>query len=39
LQGRISTSVFMRNYFNPVWVTDLKKRALKNSEDLLSLTS
>lgn len=28
LQGRISASVFMRNYFNPMLIRDLKKRAL-----------
>lgn len=26
LQGRVSTSVFMRNYFNPALIRDLKKR-------------
>jgi intergrase/recombinase len=38
LQGRVSASVFMRNYFNPTWLTDLKKRALKNAQTLLNLT-
>jgi len=32
LQGRVSASVFMRNYFNPTWIIDLKKRALKNAK-------
>jgi hypothetical protein len=27
LHGRVSSSMFMRNYFNPVWICDLKKRA------------
>jgi hypothetical protein len=36
LQGRISASVFMRNYFNPTWIADLKKRALKNCSTLLN---
>jgi len=35
LQGRISTSVFMRNYFNPAWITDLKDRCLKASSSIL----
>ena len=29
LQGRISGSVFMRNYFNPALITDLKERTFK----------
>jgi hypothetical protein len=29
LHGRISSSVFMRNYFNPSWLTDLKARTFK----------
>jgi hypothetical protein len=29
LHGRVSSSVFMRNYFNPVWITDLKERTFK----------
>jgi len=35
LQGRVSTSVFMRNYFNPAWITDLKARAIKGAEEIL----
>jgi len=35
LHGRVSTSVFMRNYFNPAWIQDLKKRALKASQSIL----
>jgi len=35
LQGRISASVFMRNYFNPAWIQDLKSRALQGSSELL----
>jgi intergrase/recombinase len=38
LQGRVSSSVFMANYFNPTWISSLKKRALKNERKLL-LTS
>jgi len=29
LHGRVSTSVFMRNYFNPSWIGDLKERTFK----------
>jgi intergrase/recombinase len=35
LQGRISASVFMRNYFNPAWLSDLKHRALQGAQELL----
>ncbi len=34
LQGRISKSVFMRNYFNPLLVADLKERAFKVVEEI-----
>ena len=34
LHGRVSTSVFMRNYFNPAWITDLKERALKGVAEI-----
>jgi intergrase/recombinase len=34
LQGRVSASVFMRNYFNPVLIGDLKKRVLTRSSKL-----
>ena len=29
LHGRVGTSVFMQNYFNPVWINDLKQRTFK----------
>jgi len=35
LQGRISASIFMRNYFNPAWISDLKSRALDGAKQLL----
>jgi len=38
LHGRISSSVFMQNYFNPVWLADLKDRTLKAAETMLSHT-
>jgi len=34
LQGRVSTNVFMRNYFNPALITDLKERVFKGIADL-----
>jgi len=35
LQGRVSSNVFMTNYFNPLLITDLKARTLKGIQDLL----
>lgn len=35
LQGRISASIFMRNYFNPAWISDLKNRVLEGARQLL----
>jgi len=37
LQGRVSSSVFMQNYFNPTWISGLKKRALKNGKELMKM--
>lgn len=34
LQGRVSASVFMQNYFNPSLIGDLKERALKAIKDI-----
>ena len=39
LQGRVSASVFMQNYFNQTWICDLKKRVPKNSKQLLAFSS
>jgi len=36
LHGRVSASVFMRNYFNPAWITDLAQRTLKAIEEILT---
>jgi len=36
LQGRISGSVFMRNYFNPALITDLKERVFKGLAEIQS---
>jgi len=38
LQGRTSTSVFMKNYFNPAWISDLKERVLKAEKEILKNT-
>ena len=32
LHGRVSSSVFMRNYFNPTWIADFKTRTFKAVE-------
>lgn len=34
LHGRIGVSVFMRNYFNPALINDLKQRTLKAVRDI-----
>ena len=34
LQGRISGSVFMRNYFNPALITDLRERVFKGLTEI-----
>ena len=36
LHGRVSSSVFMTNYFNPVWIADLKDRTFKAELNILS---
>jgi len=36
LQGRVSASVFMRNYFNPALITDLKDRVFKATGDFVT---
>jgi hypothetical protein len=38
LHGRVSTSVFMRNYFNPALISDLKQRVFKIIEELKLLS-
>ena len=37
LQGRISATVFMRNYFNPTWISDLKERTITGTNKMLKL--
>jgi intergrase/recombinase len=34
LQGRVSGSVFMRNYFNPALIGDLKERVFKGIQEI-----
>jgi len=36
LQGRVSTSVFMRNYFNPALIGDLKTRTNRGITEILA---
>ncbi len=36
LQGRVSASVFMRNYFNPALIVDLKERIFKGISELIT---
>jgi len=38
LQGRVSASVFMRNYFNPALIGDLKERTFKGIHELVKNT-
>jgi hypothetical protein len=38
LHGRVSSSVFMRNYFNPAWIGDLEGRAVKGAEKIMEGT-
>ena len=38
LHGRVSTSVFMRNYFNPAWIVDLKERTFKATKNIMDQT-
>jgi len=35
LHGRISSSVFMRNYFNPAWIGDLEGRAIRGVKRIM----
>ena len=34
IHGRVGTSVFMENYFNPAWISDLKERMFKAIEEI-----
>jgi len=34
LHGRIGTSVFMANYYNPNWVGDLRVRAIQGIQEI-----
>ena len=36
LHGRVSTGVFMQNYFNIAWINDLKERLFKGIEEIRS---
>jgi hypothetical protein len=37
VQGRITASVFMRNYFNPTWIADLQERAIRREKEILEM--
>lgn len=37
IHGRVSTNIFMRNYFNPAWINDLKNRVFDSVKELLKL--
>lgn len=39
IHGRVSSNVFMRNYFNPAWISDLQDRALKATAEILAKIS
>ena len=36
LHGRIGSSVFMSNYFNPKWIGDLKERVFKAMDEIIA---
>jgi hypothetical protein len=39
LHGRVGTSVFMQNYFNPAWISDLKQRVFQGIAEIQSRLS
>jgi intergrase/recombinase len=39
LHGRIGSSVFMTNYFNPKWITDLKERTSRGITEIQTKTA
>jgi intergrase/recombinase len=39
IHGRVSGNVFMRNYFNPAWISDLQERTLKAANAILAKIS
>ena len=39
IQGRVSSSIFMANYFNPALISDLKERVFKGINEILTLIS
>jgi len=38
VQGRITASVFMRNYFSPTWIADLQERAIRGENEILEIS-
>ena len=39
LHGRVSSGVFMANYFNPAWISDLRARTLTAANEILAKIS
>jgi intergrase/recombinase len=39
IHGRVTSNVFMRNYFNPALIGDLEQRTLTAVQEILSKTS
>ena len=39
LHGRVSSSIFMRNYFNPALISDLRQRVFKGISEIQALIS
>jgi hypothetical protein len=35
IHGRVSINIFMRNYFNPAWIDDLKNRVFIAIQEVL----
>jgi intergrase/recombinase len=38
VQGRVTASVCMRNYFNPTWIADLRERAVRGESEILEMS-
>ena len=39
IHGRVTTSIFMANYFNPALISDLKERVFKGINEILAKIS
>jgi hypothetical protein len=38
-RAHVSSSVFIRNYFNPTWIADLKERTFKTVNGIMQRIS